>query len=43
MTGPAVFRLVVAEIIEVEEGFKRYDHIATMGRVKQRIDALKRF
>jgi hypothetical protein len=43
-TGPALFRLVVSEFIEVvgerKEG-QRYDHIAALGRVKQRLDALR--
>jgi hypothetical protein len=41
-TGPAIFRLVIMEIYEVESG-TRHDHIASMGRAKQRIDALNRF
>lgn len=40
-TGNALFRMVAAEIIEVE-GATRYDHVASMGRTKQRIEALLR-
>lgn len=40
-TGPAIFRLVVMDVYEVETG-TRHDHIASMGRAKQRIDALNR-
>jgi hypothetical protein len=41
LTGPAIFRLVVMDVYEVETG-TRHDHIASMGRAKQRIDALNR-
>lgn len=41
-TGPAIFRLVIMDLYEVETG-TRHDHIASMGRAKQRIDALNRF
>jgi hypothetical protein len=40
-TGPAIFRLVIMEVYEVETG-TRHDHIASMGRAKERIDALNR-
>lgn len=44
-TGPGIFRLVVSEFVEVPDvdgsGRCRYDHIATMGRIKQRLDALR--
>ena len=39
-TGDAVYRLVVSEILRVE-GCERYDHVALMGRVKERLDALR--
>ena len=42
MIGPALFRLVAAEIIAVD-GAARYDNIGSMGRVKQRVDALLRY
>lgn len=42
-TGPALFRFVVSEFIEVPDldgtGRSRYDHIVTMGRIKQRVNA----
>lgn len=41
-TGPAIFRLVIMDLYEVETG-TRHDHIASMGRAKQRVEALNRF
>ena len=44
-TGPAAFRMLLSEMIEVEEGSPgdRYDNIAgSMGRIKHRVDLLAR-
>lgn len=41
-TGPAIFRLVVMDVYEVETG-SRHDHVASLGRAKQRVDALNRY
>lgn len=49
--GPALFRLCCAEMIKVdvpEEGdvtaaMRRTDHIASIGRVKHRVEALSRY
>ena len=43
-TGPAVFRFVLSEFIEVcgNEPDGRHDHIAAKGRIMKRIEAMRR-
>ena len=40
--GPAICRLVIMELYEVEDG-SRHDHVASMGLAKERVDAINRF
>lgn len=40
-SGPALCRLVIMELYEVESGV-RHDHIASLGLAKERVDALNR-